>query len=279
MWYPVISRVSRPGPVGRGVVSDRPVGVFGAPDIDRAISMTETSAWVAGTHSVRAGEFEQAHETWEDASLQLRLARDDVTLQTAVTNAARARRVAREAVVDGLHHFARSIAGCSLTHDRVAERIRLLSLRWAKRATAIEAPEKWDRGVWETQYQFIAAVGGSDTEGQLQEILGRFPEDFVCVRKTREASASAKADKEPQYVTLDQVAALVSRKKRTLEHYKRAEYKGNGDPLPDPDVKGGGGKPALWLYPGQIKAWLEATFKQKLPDRVADPFRAGADRD
>ena len=82
----------------------------------------------------------------------------------------------------------------------------------------------------------------------------------------------------PQYVTLDTAAALVSRKKRSLEHYKSGEYKGAGEPLPDPDVKGGGGKPDQWLYPGQMKPWLEATFKHKLPDRLPEPFRAGADR-
>jgi hypothetical protein len=41
-----------------------------------------------------------------------------------------------------------------------------------------------------------------------------------------------------QYVTLDQAAAMVHRSKRTLERYKRRK----SDPLPDPDISGGGGR-------------------------------------
>lgn len=47
---------------------------------------------------------------------------------------------------------------------------------------------------------------------------------------------------ELQYVTLDQMAAKVNRSKRTLEGWLK---KGK---LPNPDVKGGGGKPHQWVW-------------------------------
>ena len=49
-------------------------------------------------------------------------------------------------------------------------------------------------------------------------------------------------DTASQYVTLDQMAALASRSKRTLEGWLKTGK------LPDPDVEGGGGKPHLWLW-------------------------------
>lgn len=62
------------------------------------------------------------------------------------------------------------------------------------------------------------------------------------------------------YVTLDQSAALVSRSKSTLRNYK-------GKGLPTPTIKGGGrGKPDEWLWPGEIKPWLEEEFGRNLPD-------------
>jgi len=153
--------------------------------------MAETKTRVSVAHSERAGEFVQAHENCEGASLSLQLAPDDVTLQTTVTNACCAREVARQSVVDGLDQRARSIEGRSQTHDRVIERLRILSLRWLTRTTPIEAPKKWDDGVWAKQYEFIAAVevavAESDAEARLQETLDRFPVDFVCSRKTRTA--------------------------------------------------------------------------------------------
>ena len=63
----------------------------------------------------------------------------------------------------------------------------------------------------------------------------------------------------PDLVTLDQAAASVHRKKRTLEHYKT---KGS---LPAPTIEGGGGKPDLWEW-RVIRPWLEAEFKMSLPE-------------
>jgi hypothetical protein len=64
------------------------------------------------------------------------------------------------------------------------------------------------------------------------------------------------------YVTLSQMAALVNHSKRTLE--KRKGRKKN--PLPDPDVEGGGGKPDEWLWE-TVRPWLEGEFCRLLPER------------
>jgi hypothetical protein len=65
-----------------------------------------------------------------------------------------------------------------------------------------------------------------------------------------------------QYVTLDQIAAVVNRSKRSLERYKTRKT----DPLPTPDVEGGGGKPAEWDWEN-IRPWLEREFGRTLPKR------------
>lgn len=59
-------------------------------------------------------------------------------------------------------------------------------------------------------------------------------------------------------VSLDQAASIVHRKKRALEAYKS---KG----LPDPDIKGGGGKPNLWKWQ-TIRPFL-LRFRPDLPER------------
>jgi hypothetical protein len=66
----------------------------------------------------------------------------------------------------------------------------------------------------------------------------------------------------PQYVTLDQIAAVVSRSKRTVE--KLLTRKKN--PMPTPDIEGGGGKPNEWEW-ATIQPWLEKEFGRNLPER------------
>lgn len=65
----------------------------------------------------------------------------------------------------------------------------------------------------------------------------------------------------PQYVTLDQMAASVSRSKKALE---RAMNR-TGSTMPRPDVEGGGGKPHEWLW-SRIRPWLEKEYGRKLPE-------------
>lgn len=60
---------------------------------------------------------------------------------------------------------------------------------------------------------------------------------------------------EEDYVTLDQMAAIVHRSKRTLEKKK----------LPEPDIEGGGGKPHEWLW-SRIRPWLQTEFGRELPE-------------
>jgi hypothetical protein len=65
-----------------------------------------------------------------------------------------------------------------------------------------------------------------------------------------------------QYVTLDQLAAVASRSKRTLEKYKSRRE----NPLPLPAVTGGGGKPDEWVW-ADVRPWLEREFGRRLPER------------
>jgi hypothetical protein len=65
----------------------------------------------------------------------------------------------------------------------------------------------------------------------------------------------------PQYVTLDQAAAMVQRAKRTLRRLK-------DDPnstMPSPDVEGGGGKPDEWRWE-RLRPWLAQQFSKELPE-------------
>ena len=71
-----------------------------------------------------------------------------------------------------------------------------------------------------------------------------------------------------QYVTLDQMAALVNKHKRTLENRKSRQK----NPLPFADVEGAGGTTAEWLY-AKIRPWLEAEFNKLLPERLPDNLR------
>jgi hypothetical protein len=89
----------------------------------------------------------------------------------------------------------------------------------------------------------------------LQEARRRIaPEDIP-------AAPPAEAEAE-QYVTLDQMAALVNRSKKTLERKANATT----SDMPAPDVEGGGGKPHEWKWT-TIRPWLEKHFNRKLPER------------
>jgi hypothetical protein len=82
-------------------------------------------------------------------------------------------------------------------------------------------------------------------------------EALTTVDYLRMHAQSAKPAETHQYVTLDQAAAMVQRSKRTLEH----------DPLPEPDIEGGGGKPNEWAW-STIRPWLQRMFGRLLPDRL-----------
>jgi hypothetical protein len=73
-------------------------------------------------------------------------------------------------------------------------------------------------------------------------------------------AASPAAEDSPGYVDLDQMAALVQRSKSALEKLKRRKV----NPLPPPDIEGGGGKKGEWLWT-RIRPWLEAEYGKRLP--------------
>ncbi len=66
----------------------------------------------------------------------------------------------------------------------------------------------------------------------------------------------------PQFVTLDQMAAMVNRSKDTLERKLNVP----DSTMPRPDVEGGGGKPHEWRW-DRIRPWLVQEFKRDLPER------------
>jgi hypothetical protein len=70
----------------------------------------------------------------------------------------------------------------------------------------------------------------------------------------------------PDLVTLDQAAASVHTSKRTLERHKTSGT------LPQPKVKGGGGKSAQYDWK-VMRPWLEQTFGMKLPERFPGNVR------
>ncbi|MBI3467504.1 MAG: hypothetical protein HY000_31225 [Planctomycetes bacterium] len=71
-----------------------------------------------------------------------------------------------------------------------------------------------------------------------------------------------------QLITLDQAAALVNRKKRSLEKYIGK--------MPPPRVIGRGGKPHEWAY-DELRPWLEEKFSRRLPETFRF-WRSPADR-
>ena len=85
----------------------------------------------------------------------------------------------------------------------------------------------------------------------------------------------ADADILPQYVELGQMAAIIQKSKRTLEKWKsRAK-----NPLPPPDIEGGGGTADEWDW-STIRPWLEEESGRKLPARFPTirPALTEADR-
>jgi len=71
------------------------------------------------------------------------------------------------------------------------------------------------------------------------------------------------------YVTLDKMAAMVDRSKRTLEKLQTHRH----NPLPKPDVEGGGGRPHEWKW-SNVRLWLEKTYDRVMPEQFpSDRFR------
>jgi hypothetical protein len=87
----------------------------------------------------------------------------------------------------------------------------------------------------------------------------RFLDDAIAARVAEPRVESPPALR--QYVTLDQAAAAVQRRKDTLRKNPR---------LPLPDVDGGGrGKPNEWLW-STIRPFLEHEYGRELPERFPE---------
>jgi hypothetical protein len=98
-----------------------------------------------------------------------------------------------------------------------------------------------------------------------QEVL--FPEKRGPYRRFL-SELVALLDVPTGYVRLSQMAAIVHRSPRTLEKYKSRRR----DPLPDPDVPGGGGKADEWLW-SRVRPWLEQQFGRRLPEKFPAHIR------
>jgi hypothetical protein len=138
-----------------------------------------------------------------------------------------------------LGHFAEHYSDLrSAFHSRL---LQLAALTWpapAAPTSAVAAPE-------EAPLTGAGSADGADIEARRAQAAG---------------GGQAPPYLPDQYVTLDKMAALVNRSKKTLERYKsRGE-------LPSPDVEGGGGRADEWIW-RRIRPWLQQKFKRQLPER------------
>lgn len=82
--------------------------------------------------------------------------------------------------------------------------------------------------------------------------------EVVALRGAMSGAAAAGADPPPeQMVTLDQCAAIVHLRKRSLERYRGK--------MPGPRLRGRGGRASRWAW-SEVRPWLEAEFGRKLPE-------------
>jgi hypothetical protein len=90
-------------------------------------------------------------------------------------------------------------------------------------------------------------------ESSIQNVLQAL-NDVVRWCEARQAAA------QPEwYIDLQAMATLVGLTKRGLEHYKTRQ----NDPIPDPDIEGGGGRKAQWKW-STARPWLERNFNRDL---------------
>jgi hypothetical protein len=130
-------------------------------------------------------------------------------------------------------------------------------------ADALRAESDARRAVFEAMVTWVnEKPQQDDREGLRKQVWRYLKSRGVDVPK------SPAAEGQMQYVTLDQAAAMVNRSKRTLERRKTR----TNNPLPPPDVQGGGGRPDEWFWL-RIRPWLEQEYKKKLPEKFPAAFR------
>ncbi len=116
--------------------------------------------------------------------------------------------------------------------------------------------------------------GIADLRSKFEAALEQEAARLIVVALPAETPATHAPPPE-QYVTLDKMAAIVGRSKRTLEKLKTR----GRNSLPPPDIEGGGGRADEWLW-ATVRPWLEGEYGRELPERFpGDRFLdARADR-
>lgn len=98
----------------------------------------------------------------------------------------------------------------------------------------------------------------------LEALKSHSRDAFDCVEQIRPGrNAEPSRQVREQYVTLDQMAAMASRSKKTLERWLK------DGKLPEPDVEGGGGRPHEWRW-RDVRDVLEEQSGKPMPERFPD---------
>jgi hypothetical protein len=122
--------------------------------------------------------------------------------------------------------------------------------------------------------RFRLSILTGDEHHRLEEVRWGYLEYVAEIQvKLSQEKPNQDAQIAPQggfldYVTLDQMAACVSRSKRALEKYKTNKK----NRLPLPDIDGGGGRADEWLW-NNVRPWLEKTFGRNLPEKFFSSFQ------
>lgn len=116
----------------------------------------------------------------------------------------------------------------------------------------------------------VIAANDDDDEADLDEEDDAGEANSEQSRHKPSTRPEPQAKPDEQLVTLDQSAAMVGRSKRTLETYV-------GKGLPEPRVKGRGGKPNEYLW-GEMRPFLVQTFGRPLPERFPSPGATETER-
>ncbi len=129
-------------------------------------------------------------------------------------------------------------------------------------------PKPWDKD-FATEWQFYAMnLRELPSLNVLEEEWREYVEELDAAGGSmlvvsNPAESSDGMDFDPsQIVTLDQMAAMVSRKKRTLEEWQQKD-----DEFPLPKVEGGGGRASLWVWAEIVDYLRKKAGIQMLPDR------------
>jgi hypothetical protein len=108
----------------------------------------------------------------------------------------------------------------------------------------------------------VLASPGPGTRRLKKVHLARLREMLRVISPKQSSDENVNSDTLHQYVTLDQMAAMVGRSKKTLER----EGKKKTSKMPRPDVQGGGGKPHEWKW-SQVRPWLMKRYGRALPEQ------------